>query len=88
MKALISPNEKVQYTSEWIPSDVDGIYTSVLEDITNGQKIVEISDSEFEVADPLFWVDCNNSVNAVDYYYDSSDQTIKLISDLDATEPE
>lgn len=87
MKALISPNETVKYVSAWEASDVDGIYNGVMLDISNGQRIVEVSETEFQVSDPLFWVDCNNAVNTNEYYYDASDSTIKLISSLEPSEP-
>jgi hypothetical protein len=84
MKALIDPNSTVERISAWTnpTTDSDGFthYTSTLEEITNGQIICEIKDTEFQVADPLFWVDCNSSVTAEDYYYDGSDSTIKLIN--------
>lgn len=85
MKALVSPNETVKYISEY--QLIDGKHISVLMDISNGQKIVEVSENQFEVADPLFWIDCNSSVNATEYYYDTSDSTIKLISDLEPDIP-
>jgi len=85
MKALISPNETMKYISEYQFSDGENI--SVLMDIPNGQRIVEVAENQFEVADPLFWVDCNSSVNTNEYYYDPSDSAIKLISDLEPPIP-
>jgi hypothetical protein len=42
-----------------------------------GYRIAQVQDNEFEVASPLFWVDCNNDVIADQFWYDPADQTIK-----------
>jgi len=42
-----------------------------------GYRVAEISESGFEVAEPLFWVDCADTDKADQCWYDSSDQTIK-----------
>ena len=43
-----------------------------------------IEENEFEVCpDSLLWVDCNASVTTRDYYYDTSDSTIKPIVNAD-----
>jgi len=63
-KALISPNEKVLYISGW-----DGqspVYTEL------GQRVAEVCDAEFEVAAPLFWLDCADDVVADQFYYDGT----------------
>ena len=62
-KALISPNEKVY--------DDKGDCL--------GERIAEVSDNEFPVAPPLYWIDCDDNVNATDYYYDNTNNTIDLI---------
>jgi len=66
--ALISPNEQVFYISAW-DSQIP-VYTVL------GQRIAEVADAQFEVALPLFWLECSDDVNAMDYYYDN---TIQLI---------
>lgn len=87
MKALISPNEEVINLIDFYDNiiNVEGIIESVNIGkgviIPNGARIAEISENQFEVAPPLFWVNCNTSVNANDYYYDTSDNSIKLKSD-------
>lgn len=53
MKALISPNEKAY--------SYDG---SEL-----GQRIAEVCEQEFPVANPLFFVDCPNECVADQWYY-------------------
>ena len=86
MKALISPSEKVSYYKVVTTIDPEtNVSTSsaVTGDvITNGARIAEVVETQFEVGGDLYWVDCNSSVNANDYYYDTSDNTIKLKSDF------
>lgn len=53
MKALISPNEKVY--------SYDGIFL--------GFRVAEVSNSIFDVASPLFWVDCPDECAADQWYY-------------------
>jgi len=79
MKALISPDEQV-YQAEIVTLTNDdniSFETSQWDVIPNGARIVEIVETEFEVASPLFWVECNASINTSDYYYDTSDNTFK-----------
>ena len=61
-KALIASNEQ---------------YTDRYSNVVLGLRIAQITDEEFEVHTNLFWVDCNDDINEHDYYYDSSDNTIK-----------
>lgn len=62
-KALISPNEKVY--------DYEGNYL--------GERIAEVSDNEFPVALPLYWIDCDNNVIAELYYFDTTTDLCELI---------
>jgi hypothetical protein len=62
MNALISPNEKI----------VDPNTGVVV-----GERIAEVSAGQFEVASPLFWVDCDADIMADWWYYDPNDQQIK-----------
>jgi hypothetical protein len=57
MKALISPQELV--------------YNNNGEEI--GYRVAEVTEVEFHVAEPLFWVSCNNSVVADQFYYSNGD---------------
>jgi hypothetical protein len=70
-KALISPNEQVSYVSGWTSKN-DPIFTT----IPNSSRVAEICDTSFEVAAPLFWMDCENNVAADLWYYDSVSKTI------------
>jgi hypothetical protein len=42
-----------------------------------GYRVAQIENQEFEVAEPLFWVDCDDTVKADQFWYDPADQTIK-----------
>jgi hypothetical protein len=37
-----------------------------------GNRVAEIADQSFEIALPLFWVECANNVIADQFYYDGS----------------
>lgn len=54
MKALVSPNEKLD----------------------KGVRIVSISDAEFDVPTPLFWVDIANDATIDSHYYDMDTQAV------------
>lgn len=80
-KALISPNEKpITYISSWT---VDG--RAVYSDYPNSCRIAEVVDIDFEIAPPLFWVDCANDVTSENYWYDTANNTINPI--VDAPKP-
>lgn len=77
-KALISPNETVSYISGWTGSTPpQPIYTL----IPNAERVAEVADTPFEVASPLFWVDCADDVVADRWYYDSVQQIIIVVPD-------
>lgn len=72
--ALISPNESVQALTSW--NEVNGKWYPVFTDIPNGARIAEVADVPFEVAQPLFWVECADDVNGTEFYYDLVQQAI------------
>jgi hypothetical protein len=41
-----------------------------------GYRVAEVAAVSFEVAEPLFWVECNDEVVADMFYYDTQTQTI------------
>ena len=96
-KALISTKEKVQHIASWeqrtVPTDGDTVvdentakmWYPVWTDITNAQRVAEVAETEFAMHSDFLWVDCNSSVTADAYYYDTSDSTIKEITH--ATQP-
>ena len=49
------------------------------EPVTNGYRIaqVEPDDKIFDVAEPLYWMDCNDDVVADQWYYDTNENMIK-----------
>ena len=49
------------------------------EPVSTGYRIVEVNSSEFEVAAPLFWVECNSTVNPNTYFYNQDDKSCELI---------
>jgi hypothetical protein len=65
MKALISPVEvqTITYISAWI----DGMpqYT----DIHDCQRVAQVEVETFDVAPPLYWVDCPADCEADQWYY-------------------
>jgi hypothetical protein len=73
MKALISPEEKqhITYISAWVDGQAE--YST----IENCQRIAEVSETEFDVAQPLFWVDCPDDCVADGWYY--KDEQIQRI---------
>ena len=71
-KALISPKELVY--------KYDGTLL--------GQRVAQVADQSFEIALPLFWIDCDDSVIADQFYYDgSSIQPIPVKTIPDPTTP-
>jgi hypothetical protein len=75
-KALISPNEFVQYLSSWEKID-DKKYLPIYS--VCGVRVAEVANVEFEVAEPLFWVECADDVTAELYYYDGSSRAVLRI---------
>lgn len=86
MKALISPSESVTYIKFETTTDpeTNQEIITLIEGgiITNGVRIAEVVETQFEVGGDLYWVDCNSSVTAERYYFDTSDNTIKARSDF------
>ena len=62
-KALISPNEICYGNAEKTQS---------------GHRIAQVCDSEFAVANPLYWIDVADDTNTRKYY-DPNDQQVKDI---------
>lgn len=62
--ALISPNEPV-YNYDTPPTQI-------------GERVAEVAANSFDIAPPLFWVTCADTVTADVYYYDPTTQQILL----------
>lgn len=90
-KALIDPNTtSIKYISAWTSeTDDDGntFYVPTYSDIPNAQRVAQVEDATFEIASPLFWVDCDDSTVADEWYYDTSDSTVKPIAPLNVAQP-
>lgn len=78
MKALISPNESFNLTwvSGWIKDDQDQ-WQPVYSEILNCQRVAEVEPTSFEVAPPLFWVDCPEDCKADQWYFKDGQCFIK-----------
>jgi hypothetical protein len=63
MKALISPQELVY--------KYDGTLI--------GGRIAQVDETGFDIAEPLFWVDCSIEVVPDLWYYDTETQTCQLV---------
>lgn len=50
---------------------------SPIEPKETGYRVAQVENQEFEVAEPLFWIDCDDTVKADLFWYDPADQTIK-----------
>jgi hypothetical protein len=48
-------------------------------DGTTGYRVAQVHETGFEIAEPLFWIDCADDVVADQFYYDPSDSTIKAV---------
>lgn len=44
-------------------------------DNTSGYRVAEVADTSFDIAEPLFWVSCNDEVQADSWYYDTNTST-------------
>jgi hypothetical protein len=71
MKALISPNEQI--TVQWIGSweKVDDEWQPKSEAIEDCIRVAEVEpdDKVFEVAAPLYWIDCPEDCTAEGWYF-------------------
>ena len=74
-KALISPNEIVLSVTGWV--DHAGMLFPEESQVVNACRIAQVADSEFEVAAPLFWIDCENNVTSDTHYYDTAENAVK-----------
>ena len=73
-KAIISPNESpIQYISGWTETNPK---TPIYSTYANSCRVAEVCDTEFEIAPPLFWVDCADDIVADQFYYDTTTNQI------------
>ena len=45
----------------------------------HGYRVAQVEQETFEVAEPLFWVDCADDVEQDKFFFDPQDNTIKPI---------
>ena len=73
MKALVSPNEV--FVCRWVTSwqqgqnDDGDVWFPEYNSIADCQRVVELSSAGFEVAAPLFWVDCPDDCTPTAWYF-------------------
>ena len=79
MKALISPNES--FTLFWISSwtKENDEWAPVYSEIINCQRVAEVepNDKIFEVASPLYWMDCPEDCKPDVWYFKDGQIFIK-----------
>jgi len=85
MKALVSTQEtKIYYVTSWteIPNTTPTSYSSNIDLLSNAQRICQVEEDSnvFEVNPNGFkWVDCSNDCKADLWYFDTSDNTCKVV---------
>jgi hypothetical protein len=68
-KALISPNvSPIEHIASWTQT---APYKPTYIAYPNSCRVADVCDAQFEVASPLFWVDCNDNVLADQFYFDT-----------------
>lgn len=87
-KALVNPNQTASYISEWYYDSYEKKTLPVYSVYENSQLIVDSSQVEFEVAQPFYWVECQDNVEAYRWYLDTSDNQFKEIIDAPYAEAE
>lgn len=84
-KALVSPMEApIQYCSGWTTVKP---YKPIYSEYPNSCRIAEVCDIEFEVGEPLFWVDCADDVVADEWYYDTATNEILPVVNAPCPQP-
>lgn len=73
-KALISPNENpISYISAWTEAIP---HKPIFANYENSCRVAEVADQEFEIAYPLFWVDCPDSTISNEVYFNTATNEI------------
>jgi len=72
MKALIDPRASVSHIVDWTGDPIKPVFETYL----NSARVCEVQETDFPVADPLFWVDCADDVVADQFYYDTQQSAI------------
>lgn len=62
---------------------------SPMEPREQGYRVAQVEEIEFDVAAPLFWIDCDNTIKADKFWYNPSDETLNVIPEIiQAVKPE
>lgn len=75
-KALINPKQTASHIVSWNGKN------PVTEEYPNSQMVCDVCSAEFDVASPLFWLDCQDDVTAYNFYFDSA--TIEIMPIVNA----
>lgn len=69
MKALIAPMQKrdIEWVASWVNSP-EGL-EPVFDVVKDCFRVADVKPQSFEVASPLFWVDCPDDCKADLWYY-------------------
>lgn len=85
MKALIDIRATVQHISNWVLNKEKTMYIPIWSDYENSGRVCQVQQTEFEIAPPLFWIDCADDVLADQFWYNIENKQILPI--VDAPEP-
>jgi hypothetical protein len=55
------------------------------ESVLTGYRVVEVSNIKFEIAQPLFWVECNENIAPDIFYFNTETQLIVSVPVKDIT---
>lgn len=89
MKALVSPQEQVQYISGWTWNVNQEIWTPQFSMIENSQRVAQIAvtdDQTFPVSPSLSWIDCPNECTTSGWYYNSQTQIFTAVQNTERPE--
>jgi hypothetical protein len=83
MKALISPMEtfNISWVSSW--EETNGKWIPIYSSIEDCMRVADVAEVEFDVAEPLFWVDCPEECKADVWYYKDGVCSIKPKNEAD-----
>ena len=79
MKALVNPQVEAEKIVGYVWSSETKSYIAIYEPIPNSAILCDFTEVEFDVAPPLFWIDCEERLDPFFYYYDLISKTIKYI---------
>lgn len=54
---------------------------SPLEPRQGGYRLAWVEEKEYDVAEPMFWIDCADDIMPDQFYYDPADETIKVLTE-------